>query len=514
MSERHGSKSIEVPAWVQDAVFYQIFPDRFARSERLTKPAGLVPWHRAPTTHGYHGGDLWGVVEHLDHLVELGITAIYLNPIFQSACNHRYHTHDYEKVDPLLGGNAALRALIGESHRRGIRVILDGVFNHASRGFLQFNDILENGPHSPWVDWFHIQCWPLAPYDGNQPANYIGWHGHRALPKFNTDNPQVREYLMQIAEHWIRDYDIDGWRLDVPNDITTAGFWEEFRRRVRAIKRDAYLVGEIWREAADWLRGDRFDATMNYLFAAATIAFTAGHRVSQTLAQSRSYDPYPAIDAPEFARRIDHLLQLYDWEVTKAQLNLLDSHDAPRLLSLARGDKATVRLATLFQMTFPGAPCVYYGDEIALRGTKAYDKPHRDRDARWPFPWHDPSRWDREMLAFFRQAIALRHAHPALRHGRYDTLYAQGHCYAFARSHAEETLVTVINAGEQAAGLSLDVARFCREGTDVKVIFGEGTGGVVRGGQLAVAVPARTPAVFSGEIEAAVAPDELAKAAA
>lgn len=500
MSDQLGLSSDGVPSWVQDAVFYQIFPDRFARSQRVPKPSGVRPWNAAPTRRGYHGGDLWGVVEHLDYLVELGITAIYLNPIFQSACNHRYHTHDYEKVDPLLGGNPAFRVFVQEAHRRGLRVILDGVFNHASRGFFQFHDILENGPHSPWLDWFHIRGWPLAPYDGNRPANYVGWADNRELPKFNTDNPQVREFLMQIGEHWIRDYDIDGWRLDVPTQITASGFWEEFRRRVRALKSDAYLVGEIWRDASDWLRGDRFDATMNYLFAAATIAFTAGSRVSPTLVQNRSYDPYPAIDAPEFARRIDHLLQLYDWEVTKAQLNLLDSHDTPRLLSLARGDKATVRLATLFQMTFPGAPCIYYGDEIALRGTEAYDRPHQDRDARWPFPWDEPERWDREMLAFFRQAIALRHAHPVLRHGRYATLHADGHCHAFARYDEHQTLVVVINAGEQAANVALDVARFYADDASVEPIFGEGTGGPVRQGQLAVSVPPRTPAVFARQV--------------
>ncbi len=185
----------------------------------------------------------------MDYLADLGVNAIYLTPIFQSACNHRYHTHDYEKVDPLLGGNPALRELVSKAHARNIRIVLDGVFNHASRGFFQFNDILENGPHSPWLEWFHVEKWPLAPYDGSRPANYTGWADNRSLPKFNTGNPQVREFLFGIAEFWIREYDIDGWRLDVPAEITTPGFWEEFRRRVKAVKPDAYLVGEIWREA-------------------------------------------------------------------------------------------------------------------------------------------------------------------------------------------------------------------------------------------------------------------------
>ena len=185
---------------------------------------------------------------------------------------------------------------------RGIRVVLDGVFNHASRGFFQFNDILENGPHSPWLGWFHLEGWPLNPYDGRHRANYVGWANNRALPKLNTDNPQVREFLMNVGEYWIREFDIDGWRLDVPTEITTPGFWEEFRRRTRAIKPDIYIVGEIWREAPEWLQGDRFDATMNYVFAAAAIAFTAGDRVSETLVRDRAYKPHPGIDAQQFAR--------------------------------------------------------------------------------------------------------------------------------------------------------------------------------------------------------------------
>lgn len=281
------------PAWVRDAVFYHIFPDRFARSERVAKPDNLLSWRSAPTSQGYHGGDLLGIVEHVDHLVDLGINAIYLTPIFQSASNHRYHTHDYYRVDPLLGGNQALRQLVDEAHAHNIRIILDGVFNHASRGLYQFNDILENGPHSPWLNWFHVNGWPVSAYDGQRPANYGSWVGNRALPKFNTDNPQVREFLIGVGEYWIREYDIDGWRLDVPDQITTPGFWEEFRTRVRAANPEAYLVGELWHPVPEWVRGDRFDATMNYVFAAATIAFMAGDRVMPLWPPAAATIPIP-----------------------------------------------------------------------------------------------------------------------------------------------------------------------------------------------------------------------------
>ena len=497
MTEQATQNASERPAWAKDAVFYQIFPDCFARSDRVAKPANLLPWQAPPSPQGFHGGDLLGIAEHLDHLADLGVNAIYLNPIFQSPSNHRYHTHDYEKVDPLLGGNSALRELVREAHARNMRIMLDGVYNHASRGFFQFNDILENGPHSPWLDWFYIQGWPLAPYDGGKPANYASWVDNRALPKFNTDNPQVREFLMGVAEFWIRQYDIDGWRLDVPAEITAPGFWEEFRCRVRAVKPDVYLVGEIWREAPDWLRGDRFDATMNYVFSAAAIAFSAGDRVARGLVQGRAYDPYPGIDAPRFGQRIRDLLACYDWETTQVQFNLLDSHDAPRVLSIARGDKATLRLATLLQMTYPGTPCVYYGDEIALRGTKRYDHPHRDHDARRPFPWHDEALWDREMLDFFRRAIALRHAHPALRRGRFEELYAHNQQYAFLRQDDDETLLVVLNAGDGAAQISVPVGRCISDGESLEPLFGAVAAGAVQRGHLALSVPPRAGAVLS-----------------
>lgn len=496
MTHRSESELTAQPNWVRHAVFYQIFPDRFAFSSQVPKASNLLAWSTAPTAQGYHGGDLLGIVEHLDHLVSLGINAIYLTPIFQSACNHRYHTHDYYQVDPMLGGNAALRALIEAAHARQIRIVLDGVFNHASRGFFQFHDILENGPHSAWLDWFFVQRWPLTPYDGDRPANYTGWVGNRALPKFNTDNPAVREFLMRVGEYWVREFDIDGWRLDVPTEIKTPGFWEEFRARTRAIKPDLYLVGEIWREAAEWLRGDRFDATMNYVFAAAAIAFAGGQRVSEALVSNRSYQPYPGIDAGDYKNRIERLLAVYDWSTSAVQLNLLASHDAPRVIDIARGDKATLRLATLLQMTYPGAPCIYYGDEIGLRGTKRYDRPHRDVDARWPFPWHDTSKWDHELLDYIRSAIALRHAHPALRDGEFHQLDAVGSHYALLRKNDHETLVLMLNTDEAAGTVTAQVGPHIPNGHSLVTVFGPTGSAVVVDGQVQLQVAARSGVVL------------------
>ncbi len=255
---------METPAWVTDAIFYQIFPDRFARSERVPKQGlNLEAWEAPPTIHGIKGGDLLGVVEHLDYLQDLGVNALYFTPVFASASNHRYHTYDYYTVDPLLGGNAALRELLDEAHRRGMRVVLDGVFNHASRGFWQFHHTLENGAASPYVDWFHFdpdhltgkRHWGAYPSPHEQrliqeegslrAIGYEGWWNLPALPKFNTNTPAVREFLLGVAEHWTS-FGIDGWRLDVPGEINDNSFWQEFRRRVRAINPEAYIVGEIW----------------------------------------------------------------------------------------------------------------------------------------------------------------------------------------------------------------------------------------------------------------------------
>lgn len=486
------------PAWVKDAVFYQIFPDRFAKSESLLKPSNLEPWLAAPTERGYKGGDLRGIMERLDYLEDLGINAIYLNPIFQSASNHRYHTHDYFRVDPLLGGNEALRDLVKAVHDRDIRIILDGVFNHASRGFFQFNDILENGQASPWVDWFHIKGWPVSAYDLNEPANYECWFNLRPLPKLNTDNPEVRSFIMAVAEYWLNEFDIDGWRLDVPTEIKSQGFWEEFRMRVKGINPEAYIVGEIWHEAMEWVNGERFDAVTNYPFAQAAIAFAAGDRVSQALVKGRDYRPFPALDGTALGKELERLADLYGWEFICTQMNLIASHDTPRLSSLARGDKNSLKLAALIQMTYPGAPCIYYGDEIGIRGTDAYESPHRDPDARWAFPWSDRSIWDEDLLSFYRRLIALRRQHRALRDGRFMYLGAERDCTAYAREAAGEVMIVALNAGEAVNRWrfpytdwqsKMNVARLSPE---MQIVLGSGTFRIEVDQDLLLEIPGRS----------------------
>lgn len=393
---------------MRDAVFYQIFPDRFAHSGRVDLGIRIEAWDAEPTFHGYKGGDLWGVIDRLDHLEELGVTAIWFNPIFQSASNHRYHTHDYGQIDPILGGDAAFDALVEAVHDRGMRLILDGVFNHASRGFFAFSDIAEHQEKSAFVDWFRVREFPIAPYDETVPASYDAWWGLHALPAFNTENAAVREFLWKVGEHWI-ERGADGWRLDVPNEIATPGFWDEFRRRVRAVNPEAYITGEIWSEASGWVGPDGpFDGVMNYKLTTAIIAFAVGNRVNPAaLLNNDDYDITPGLHAGEFADRIDWLDRIYDESARTAMLNLLDSHDTARIATIAGGDTELVRLALLLLFVMPGAPCIYYGTEYGLEGGP-------DPDCRRGMPWEGPDR-DLELHAFVTDLIALRRQTPGLR---------------------------------------------------------------------------------------------------
>jgi cyclomaltodextrinase / maltogenic alpha-amylase / neopullulanase len=483
--------NVITPEWVKDTVFYQIFPDRFANSTRVEKPSNLEPWDAPPTTYGFKGGDLLGVVEHLDYLTDLGIDALYFCPIFQSTANHRYHTHDYYQVDQLLGGNAAFMTLLDEAHRRGIRIVLDGVFNHASRGFYQFNHTLENGSASPYLDWFTFRQFPLHAYDNLGPAGYEAWWNLKALPKFNHANPQVREFLCRVAEYWV-EQGIDGWRLDVPGEIDDE-FWRVFRRRVKAINPDAYLVGEIWHRADHWLVGDQFDAVMNYQFTRACLSFFVEmDEDTRALTHRHSYGGIEPYEACQFAQRLEEVLTWYPGEIASAQMNLLNSHDTARFLTIAKGDTSALKLSYLTMMTYPGAPMIYYGDEVGMEGGN-------DPDCRRAMIW-EPSRWNHDLLAAVKKYIALRKKYvPLWRHGIYAHLYAQGMVYVFARQHERQTVIVGLNAGTSEARLDLDVQRLLPNGASVREEWREKQTTVTDGHLRGLTIPAREGCVWVGE---------------
>lgn len=472
----------DTPEWVRDAVFYQIFPDRFARSLSVAKPSHLDEWGSPPTAHNYMGGDLIGVVEKLDYLQDLGVNAIYFTPIFQSASNHRYHTHDYEKVDPMLGGNDALRRLVDAAHARGMRVVLDGVFNHASRGFFQFHDILENGADSAYLDWFSVSGFPLNAYDAQKSPAYKAWWGLPALPKFNIETQAVREFLLGIGTRWV-EFGIDGWRLDVANEIDDDEFWREFRRRVRGRNPEAYIVGEVWSDSRRWLNhGDMWDAVMNYLFTRACIPFFVGPGVNDEAIKPTSLYPSGPTDAGSFRSNIERLLELYPRSVTEVMLNLLGSHDMARFTTLANGDTSALRLATLFQMTYPGAPSIYYGDEIGMVGG-------HDPANRGAFPWHRMESWDTVLLHDFQRMIAFRHQRPALRRGSFAFLHAAEGVIAYVRQLGHETIVVAINASNATRRVDLGLEERLENGTGLEEVWTHSTAvvqaGVLRGIELA-----------------------------
>ncbi len=407
------------PFWVQDAIFYQIFPDRFANGDPTNDPPNLQKWGSAPTVWGFQGGDLRGIIQHIDYLLDLGITAIYLNPIFTAPSTHRYNTSDYYQIDPKLGTLADFHALVETAHRNNIRIVLDGVFNHVGRGFFAFVDVLENDENSSYKDWFYIKRFPLDAYTDKPLENYEGWWNLKALPKLNTTNKQVRKYIFDVARYWI-EQGIDGWRLDVPNEIDDDGFWAEFRHVVRSANRDAYLLGEIWDINPRWTDDKHFDGLMNYPVRDALLALLQGRE-----------------NAVKFGERINNLIKAYIPENLSAMYVPLDSHDTERFKTLVGGNAEKLKLAFLFQMAFPGAPAIYYGDEIGQEGGK-------DPDSRRAFPWKEAD-WNQDLRTWVKTLIALRKRTPSLRRGSFMNLLAEDGHYAFARTLGEEKILVVLN---------------------------------------------------------------------
>ncbi|MDA1330153.1 MAG: alpha-amylase [Chloroflexi bacterium] len=412
---------MQIPDWVQDATFYQIFPDRFANGNPGNDPVNVQAWGASPTRWHYQGGDLTGITKHLDYLVDLGINAIYLNPIFHSSANHRYHIIDYFKVDPFLGDLEDFHELIREANRKGIRIILDGVLNHCGRGFFAFNNVLENKKNSPYKDWFHIRRFPLDAYSRGNAINFKAWWDIKELPKFNTDNPAVRDYLFGMTRYWL-EVGIDGWRLDVPNEIDDDEFWAEYRNVVKSVNPDAYLVGEIWETDTHWVNDDHFDGLMNYPLRDAIL---------DPLSHKAGFDLLAHVQ--------DELLSVYTPAQWSAMYNPLGSHDTKRVMTKLRGSLARAKLAYSALFAHPGAPAIYYGDEIGLRGGL-------DPASRAAFPW-DESQWNMELHDWIKRLTSIRKASAPLRRGAFKRLHLdiENKTMLFERSHNDKKVWVALN---------------------------------------------------------------------
>ncbi|MEW9669410.1 alpha-glycosidase [Ammoniphilus sp. 3BR4] len=417
------------PTWVKDAVFYQIFPERFANGDPTNDPDQIEDWTVGePKGNNYFGGDLQGVIDHLDHLIELGINAIYFTPIFEAMTNHKYDTKNYLKVDPHFGNNEKLKELVRKCHGHGIRVLLDAVFNHSGFHFQPFQDVLNHGARSKYKDWFHIREFPIKTHPL---PNYDTFAFVSRMPKLNTENPEVKEYLLEVARYWMEEVRIDGWRLDVANEVDHH-FWREFRQTVKNANPDAYILGEIWHDSMPWLQGDQFDSVMNYPFTNAVLDFFA-RKASQ---------------AEQFRNQINRVNMSYPLQVNEAAFNLLDSHDTPRLLTMCEEDTKRMRLAVLFQLTYVGTPCIYYGDEVGMTGG-------HDPGCRKPMVW-DQEKQDRELFQFYKQLIGLRKKYSALRTGLFRFLKVSSkQAIAYERKDNQEHFVIVVNNHDQPVTLNL-----------------------------------------------------------
>ncbi|MGP1577454.1 MAG: alpha amylase N-terminal ig-like domain-containing protein [Treponema sp.] len=405
---------LHIPDWIDKTVWYQIFPDRFCRyaqQQRETELSGLVfkTWANADTpvqNNEYYGGNIAGIISKLDYLADLGINGLYLNPLNASPSVHKYDTSDYFTIDPTFGTQLELKTLVQEAHHRGIKIMLDGVFNHCGWNFAPWQDVIRKGAASHYWNWFIVSHFPIETKEAFNTDGAVllpsGENGKKGryktfayidyMPKLNTNNPDVIEYLVSVCEHWVQTFAIDGIRLDVANELSHT-FCRKLRERLLAIKPDFYIMGEIWHNAMPWLRGGELDAVMNYPLASALWKFAS--------------DTAQTADTLEYA--VNTVLTQYPVPLHAAQFNLLDSHDTIRLITRNKGNEHTLWQQYALLFALPGSPCIYYGSEVLLAGGE-------DPDNRRCMPWAgiEAGIYDQHITTM-KGLIALRRTHPAMK---------------------------------------------------------------------------------------------------
>ncbi|MBI4852260.1 MAG: maltodextrin glucosidase [Acidobacteria bacterium] len=442
------------PKWVNDSVFYQIFPDRFADGDKKSnvksgeylcynQPVIARSWGELPKSHNqtggveFFGGDLVGVTKHLDHLVDLGINAIYLNPIFTAPSNHKYDTADYLNVDPHFGGNLALTNLRNELSKQEIRLMLDIVLNHCGSTHPWFTDAQAN-PSIETAEFFTFT---------KHPNKYASWLGISTLPKLNYRSEELRKRIYAspdaILRYWLRPpFSIDGWRIDVANMMARQGeaqlghkIGRGIRRAVKAEFPETYLLGEHFHDGTPHLQGEELDASMNYRgFAFPLLNWLAGYDIDKAFI--KDLNNHNLLPTKAFALQLQTFLAAIPWQIAKQQFNQLGSHDTPRILTLVDGNIEKAKLAATILLTYPGVPCVYYGDEIGLLGAK-------DPDNRRCMIW-DKKQWNQKLYKHYRNLINIRRSSTALCWGGFQILFAENETFAFLREEEQERIIVVI----------------------------------------------------------------------
>ena len=389
---------IDSPKWAKDIIWYQIFPDRFARDNHENDDILREKYDASKSLNEYYfGGTLKGITSKIPYLVDLGITGIYFTPIFKAYSSHKYDTEDYFEIDPAFGTKEDLKILVEECHKNNIKIMLDAVFNHCGWEHPYFQDVVKNQRQSKYWDWFYIDRDDFINFEidkNNRPVyrhknikpNYKTFAFAPVMPKWNADNPETRKYLISIGTYWIKEFDIDGWRLDVSNEVSH-DFWRDFKKAVRNVKSDIYILGENWDDSTAWLRGDQYDAVMNYEFA---------YPVWQYFGKEKGLIN---ITTEEFRYRIDKLLMSYPDNISANMFNMISSHDTSRMNIKCLENLEITKLSYLFMFSFGGSPAIYYGDEVGMGEIT-------DKDNRTPMFWGEKQ--DTNMLLFFKKMIKLR----------------------------------------------------------------------------------------------------------
>ena len=428
--DQESFRPFEVPLWVEQSVIYQIFPDRFASA---MVHEGVQPWDTDPKWNTRLGGDIAGVKSKIGYLKQLGIKAVYFNPVFKSPSIHRYETTDYKQIDPLFGTNDEFVDLVKSLKKKGIGTVIDLAVNHTAIDFPAFADIRTNGEKSKYKDWYFIHSYPVK-VQGN--PNYDAWFGFPSMPKLNAKNPEVRAYLLDAISYWHRVAPIAGWRLDVPNEVDSS-FWKAFRPSVKGYNPNAWIVGEIWGNGTPWLQGDQFDSVMNYPFRDAVVKFIAEGSIRPS----------------EFMQKMSVIDALYSPQVSRNLMNLLSSHDTPRFMTLCKNDPKLAKLGATLLLTWLGAPSIYYGDELGMDGDR---DPQNRKGMKWSLDTSDNS-----LLLHYKKLIALRNSSSALQKGRVLPILMddKNGILSFGRIDGNDFVVVILNRSDKDQIVKLKLPR-------------------------------------------------------